>query len=68
MTPNGKYSGPARQASDLPEAARPQRADHRHEQRRDRGHRVQEHYQQNGGLQKYSNFGPFKIVQGDHLN
>ena len=50
MTPNGKYSGPARQASDLPEAARPQRADHRHEQRRDRGHRVPEHYQQDGGL------------------
>ena len=35
---NPKYSGPTRQASDLPEAFGPQRADHRHEQCRDRGH------------------------------
>ena len=59
MTPNGKYSGPARQASDLPEAARPQRADHRHHQRRDRGHRVQEHYQQNGGDNRKRNILTF---------
>ena len=46
------FLGPPCQAPDLPEAAWPQRRDHRHFQRRGRGHRVQEHHQQDGGGQK----------------